>query len=263
MGKLLAFTMVAATVATVVLFWRRVWWFPPNISTVGAGVDGDFRLTLWVTGILFVAAQLILAYCIGRRPKAGRARYLTGNLRMEVAWTVVAAVTFIGLALHSYRTWARMYFIGAPPNAVKIQVEAEQFAYWFRYPGPDGVFGPMHLRLINDATGNYFGLDPARDPASRDDIVTATLGIPVDRPVELLLMSRDVIHSFYVPQLRIQQDIVPGMVIPIHFTATRTGNYQIVCTQLCGLGHYAMRASLKVMTEANFKQWLARQAAEQ
>jgi cytochrome c oxidase subunit 2 len=263
MGKALSLTIVAATLATVILFWRRVWWFPPNISALGEGVDREFRLTLVVTGILFVAAQLILAYCIGRRRRAARASYRTGSARMEVAWMILTAVIFISLALSSYRVWADMYFIGAPANAVKIQVEAEQFAYWFRYPGPDGVFGPMHLRLINDATGNYFGLDPARDPASRDNIVTATLGIPVNRPIDLLLMSRDVIHSFYVPQLRIQQDIVPGMVIPIHFTATRTGNYEIVCTQLCGLGHYAMHAPLKVMTEVDFKKWLARQAAEQ
>ncbi len=263
MARVLSFTIVLGTAVTVILFWRRVWWFPPNISTQGAGVDREFGLTLLVTGILFVAAQLILAYCIGRGRKSGRAAYNTGNLRMEVARAVLAAATFIGLALSSYRTWARMYFIGAPRNALRIQVEAEQFAYWFRYPGPDGVFGPMHLRLVNDATGNYFGLDPTRDPASRDDIVTATLGIPENRPIELLLMSRDVIHSFYVPQLRIQQDIVPGMVIPIHFTATRTGDYEIVCTQLCGLGHYAMRAPLKVMKEPNFKKWLAKQAAEQ
>jgi cytochrome c oxidase subunit 2 len=262
MGRILSITIVLVTAVTVILFWRRVWWLPADISAQGAGVDHQFVLTLGVTGILFAAAQLGLAYLIWRRREGRPTAYLTGNLRLELAWTVLTAVIFISLAFSGYRAWAEMYFIGAPSNALKVQVQAEQFAYWFRYPGPDGVFGPMHLRLVNDAMGNYFGLD-ARDPASRDDIVTATLGIPVNRPIELLLISRDVIHSFYVPELRIQQDIVPGMVIPIHFTATRTGTYEIVCTQLCGLGHYMMRAPLKVMTGPDFNKWLARQAAEQ
>jgi len=116
---------------------------------------------------------------------------------------------------------------------------------------------------IDESIGNFFGLDRQRDADSRDDLVTATLGIPVNRPVELLLRSKDVTHSFYVPELRLQQDMVPGMEIPIHFTATKTGRFEIVCTQLCGLGHYRMRAFLQVMSEDDFKKWMQEQAIYQ
>ena len=119
------------------------------------------------------------------------------------------------------------------------------------------------LGLIDPSAGNFFGLDRRHDPESRDDLVTSTLAVPLGRPVELILRSKDVIHSFYVPELRLQQDMVPGMEIPIHFTATRAGRYEIVCTQLCGLGHYRMRAFLLAMPEADFSKWILGQAAYQ
>jgi cytochrome c oxidase subunit 2 len=156
-----------------------------------------------------------------------------------------------------------MYFAPPPSDAMQIQVQGEQFAYYFRYPGSDGKFGPTHVDKVDDATGNFYGLDRDHDPDSKDDIVTATLGIPVNRPVELILRSKDVNHSFYVRELRIHQDLLPGIEVPIHFTATETGQYEIVCSQLCGLGHYKMRAFLQVMTEPDFEKWLQGQAAQQ
>ena len=113
--------------------------------------------------------------------------------------------------------------------------------------------------LFRSAT-NFFGLDPANDTTARDDVVAASLAIPVDREVALTLRAKDVSHAFYVPELRIQQDFVPGLVIPLHFTATRTGKFEIVCTQLCGLGHHGMRAYVEVMTPDAFDQWLIDQA---
>src|SRR5438034_11662905 len=103
----------------------------------------------------------------------------------------------------------------------------------------------MHPEMMNDATENFFGLDPANDTTARDDIVVGSLVIPANQPVELRMHAKDVNHSFYVPELRIQQDFVPGMVIPLHFTATKPGKYELVCTQLCGLGHYNMRAYVR------------------
>src|SRR5262249_369661 len=158
-----------------------------------------------------------------------------------------------------------MHFTGAAPGALRVQVQGQQFAFYFRYPGPDGQFGPIHVEKVDDATGNFFGLDRSRDSAAKDDIVTATLGIPVNRPIDLILRSKDVGHSFYVRELRVQQDMLPGMEIPIHFTATEEafkhngGKYEIVCTQLCGLGHYKMRAFLQVMSEEDFAKWLREQ----
>jgi cytochrome c oxidase subunit II len=132
----------------------------------------------------------------------------------------------------------------------------QQFAYYFRYPGADGKFGPVHTDKIDASIGNYFGLDRANDNVSKDDVVSAELVLPENRPIDLFLTAQDVIHSFYVRELRVQQDMVPGMRIPVHFTATRAGKYEVVCTQLCGLGHYRMRAYVRVIPETEFENWM-------
>ncbi len=144
-----------------------------------------------------------------------------------------------------------------------VQVQSGQFAFYFRYPGPDGKFGPTHPDLINEANQNIFGLDPDHDPESKDDLVTAEMAIPVNREIRLLMHSKDVSHSFYVPALRIHQDFVPGLDLQLHFTATKVGRYEIVCSQLCGLGHYNMRAYLSVLSQADFDSWLKKQATLQ
>jgi cytochrome c oxidase subunit 2 len=119
------------------------------------------------------------------------------------------------------------------------------------------------VEKVDDATGNFLGLDRDHDADSKDDIVTATLGIPVNQPVELILRSKDVTHSFFVRELRLKQDLVPGMEIPIHFTATKVGTYEIACAELCGLGHYKMRAFLNVMQPEDFQKWLQSMAQAQ
>jgi cytochrome c oxidase subunit 2 len=116
---------------------------------------------------------------------------------------------------------------------------------------------------MDDESGNFLGIDRQRDPEAKDDVMAASLALPVDRPVELLLLAKDVTHDFYVRELRIQQDLVPGMQIPIHFTPTKIGRYEIACNQLCGLGHYRMRAYLDVMSQADFDRWLQERAASQ
>jgi cytochrome c oxidase subunit II len=142
-------------------------------------------------------------------------------------------------------------------------VQAGQFAFYFRYPGPDGKFGPLHPSLINESNENFFGLDQTGDQDSKDDVVTAQMAIPVNREVHLLMHAKDVGHSFFVPELRVQQDFVPGLDLSIHFTATKIGKYEIVCTQLCGLGHYNMKAYLYVYSQEDFDDWLKKQAALQ
>ena len=145
-------------------------------------------------------------------------------------------------------------------DAIPVQVQAGQFAFYFRYPGPDGKFGPLHPEKINEANQNIFGLDVDSDPASKDDIVTAEMGVPVNKEVRLLMHAKDVGHSFYVRELRIQQDFVPGLDLQLHFTATKVGRYEIVCTQLCGLGHYNMKAYLNVMSQPDYDAWIKQQA---
>ncbi len=272
MALAIALVIVLLTGASVYFFWAKVWWLPVDISTHGAFIDHQFILTLILCGVIFVLAQLGLALFVWKYRDRGDGRkaiYSHGNNKMEATWTAAAAIMFMGLNLMGYRAWANMQFTPAAPNSLRIEVQGQQFAFYFRYPGPDGHFGPTHVEKVDDATQNYYGLDREHDQASKDDIVTATLGIPINRPVELILRSKDVGHSFYVPELRVQQDILSGMEIPIHFTATEealkhnNGRYEIVCTQLCGLGHYKMRAFLQVMTEADFEKWLQQQAAQQ
>jgi cytochrome c oxidase subunit 2 len=120
----------------------------------------------------------------------------------------------------------------------------------------------VHSDKIDEGNGNFFGLDPANDTTSRDDVVAATLEVPVGKPISLTLHAKDVGHSFYAPDLRLQQDFVPGIVVPLHFTATKTGKYELVCTQLCGLGHYNMRAYIEIVTQEQFNQWLKDNASQ-
>lgn len=266
MALAIALVVTLITVVSVVLFWARVWWFPVDISQHGAAIDHQFIVTFIITGIIFVLAQLALAYIVWRHRDRGDARKAThshGNNAFELTWTLATAIIFLGLNLMGYRIWAGMHFTGAEPGAMQIEVWGQQFQWYFRYPGPDGKFGPYHVEKVDDATGNYLGLDREHDAASKDDVVTATLAIPVNRPIQLILRSKDVTHSFFVRELRIKQDLVPGMEIPIHFTATQTGRYEIACAELCGLGHYKMRAFLQVMAEEDFQKWLAGMTAQQ
>ena len=145
---------------------------------------------------------------------------------MEVLWTVATAVLFFTMVLAGVQSFSDLYLTPAPDDAIPIEVTGQQFAWNIRYPGPDGEFGQTDPQLVNDAIGNPLGLDDA-DAAARDDLVLPTMAIPVNRPIKLILKSKDVTHSFFVRELRIKQDTVPGMVIPIHFTANRTGTFEI------------------------------------
>lgn len=267
MGKLFAVIVAAIAAVSATIFALHLWWPPADISVLGIGIDRQLRETMVATGILFVASQLALAVFVwrgsDRRPERAIKQFPGG-----ATWLVVFAVVLVGIEILTLtfvgsKVWADIYIAPADSGSLHIDVQAEQFAYYFRYAGPDGRFGGLHPDLIDDGSGNFFGLDPANDTTARDDIVASSLVVPVNRPILLTMHAKDVGHSFYVPDLRIQQDFVPGLVIPLHFTATRTGKYEIVCTQLCGLGHYNMRAFLEVMTQEQYDQWLKTQAAQQ
>jgi cytochrome c oxidase subunit 2 len=180
---------------------------------------------------------------------------------MEFLWTAATAVLFIGASLAGMNIWAQVHLSTPPANAIPVEVLAKQFAWSFRYPGPDGKFGRTDLKLINDSAGNPFGLDD-KDPAGKDDIVSASLKVPVGAPIHLILHSRDVIHNFFVRELRLKQDIVPGMEIPFYFQADKIGTYEVPCSELCGLGHFQMRTTLQVMSQADFDQWKQSQLAK-
>lgn len=260
---LLAPVVWILTVVICYFFVAQTWWFPPPISEHGVIYDAQFMRTLWVVGIIFFLAQFALGYAIVKfRDTGGRAGYSHGNNKLEAIWTSAAAVLFIGLVLMGANIWAKVHFEDAPAGAMQVEVMAKQFAWTFRYPGPDGVFGKTDLKLINDAAGNPMGIDE-KDPAGKDDIVSASLKVPAGKPVKLLLRSRDVIHNFFVRELRLKQDLVPGMDIPFHFQADKVGIYEVPCSELCGLGHFQMRTTMQVMSEPEFEQWKQQQAQKQ
>jgi cytochrome c oxidase subunit 2 len=234
----------------------RSWWLPTAISQHALAYDAQFLLTLILAVIIFLAAQIALVAIVWRRraAAAGASRWRPQHARIEAVWTAATAILFLGLLALGGRIWAAVQFTPAPANAELIEVLAKQFAWTFRYAGPDGKFGRVDFMLVNEAAGNPFGLDP-KDPNGKDDIVSATLRVPAGRPVQLMLNSMDVIHSFFVRELRLKQDAVPGMRIPLHFTARRPGVYEIPCAELCGLGHSQMRSTMIVLTPAEYDAW--------
>lgn len=256
-GKVFAILLASVSLTSIALFVSRHWWMPTAASSHAPDLD---RLIVWAmidVGVAFVFAQLLLAALIWK----SRGNSTSSPWPRTARIAVIVSVLFISLELFSAatlgrRAWGSMFSTASSANTVKAQVMGQQFAYYFRYPGPDGQFGPIHVDKIDPSIANYFGLDRRNDAASRDDVVSASLVLPVNQPVELILSSQDVIHSFYVRELRVQQDMVPGMQIPVHFTPTRVGKYEITCTQLCGLGHYRMRAYLEVVSQSDFQKWM-------
>lgn len=248
------------TFLTVYYFVARKW-FPDPINVLGREIDAQFGRTLVITGIVFVLSQLGLAWVIFRyRDRGGRATYSHGHNAMEILWTLATTVMFVGLGIYAEGSWAAVHFRGPGEGAIQVEVTGQQFAWNFRYPGADGKFGRIDPKFISDASANPVGLDDS-DPDTKDDLVVPVIAVPVNRPVELLIRSKDVTHSFFVRELRLKQDAVPGMVIRIHFTADKTGQFEIACAELCGLGHHRMRTFLQVLPEAEYEQWLRDQAA--
>jgi len=270
MGLRLLCVLWLITFASMYFFVARVWWFPPGVSAVAAAFDHQFVNTGIAMGVVFVVAQVglgILLWKYRDRGATSRARYYSGETRFEILVLVFAAVLFmttdIGVDILGGHLWAAERFRDAAPNAVRVEVTGMQFAWYFRYPGPDGKFGATRPELEDASAGGEaaLGLDP-QDPASKDDVVTGTMVVPVNREVEVILRAHDVIHSFGIPAMRFKQDAVPGLAIHMHFTPTREGDFAAVCDQLCGLGHYKMHGIVKVVSQEEFDKWMAAREAE-
>lgn len=270
MGLLLLFVIWLIALASMFFFVAKIWWFPAGASAIAAAYDHQFVNTGIAMGAAFVVAQLGLGILIWKyrdRGAANRARYHSGETRTEILVLIFAAALFmamdIGVDLLGGHLWAAERFREAAPDAVRVEVTGMQFAWYFRYPGPDGKFGATKPELEDASAGGEgaLGLDP-QDAASKDDVVTGTMVVPVNREVEVTLRAHDVIHSFGVPAMRFKQDAVPGLAIHMHFTPTREGNFDAVCSQLCGLGHYKMHGIVKVVSQEEFDKWLAAREAD-
>lgn len=266
MAKFFAVTIVVIAILSAIPILRHTWVAPEDISTHGALIDEQMSETMAEAGISFLAAQFVLAIFIwmfsSPKPDAKLKNFPGGAKGLVIAAVLVVGVEVLALGIFGVKAWANVYLTPPAADALPIQVQAGQFAYYFRYAGPDGKFGTPHPEMINEGTQNIFGLDPEHDVDARDDIVAAEMAIPVNKEIHLLMHTKDVGHSFFVRELRVQQDFVPGLDVSLHFTATKVGKYEIVCTQLCGLGHYNMKAYLEVMSQADFDNWLKQQSGQ-
>jgi len=224
---------------------------PIDASAHGPALDRHLLLNFWIIlGLASIAHILLLVGLFLRR--AAQARHLW---TIECLPLVLLAVTFAGLAIQAERLWAATRYTGASHEAMQIEVTGLQFAWYFHYPGPDATFGTTRPQLASAGEGNPVGIDPT-DPHSGDDFVTSELVLPANREIDLALLAQDVIHGFSVPELRLKQNAVPGETVHIHFTPTTPGTYAILCTQLCGMGHYRMNANLRVLPSDEFRIWI-------
>ena len=216
-------------------------WFPEGVSSYAPQIDQLFTVILVITGIIFLGVEAALLWFLiryRRRPNRPAA-YIHGNAKAEIIWTVIPALIVIWLAFGSQRVWSHIQG-PPPPHQLEVEVTAEQFAWNIRYAGADGA---LH---------------------TADDVETINqLHIPMDQVVLVHLKSKDVIHSFFLPQFRLKRDAVPGLTGHVWLEATKPGQFEIVCAELCGLGHYRMRGFLTIESPDAFRQWLVQTKAEQ
>jgi cytochrome c oxidase subunit 2 len=244
------------------LEWLRM---PVAASAHAGDVDEIMVLVHWLMVVLFVGWGLFFLYVLVRFRR--RAHPVASHHGMRGRWSTwleggVLAAEVVLLAFFSIPVWsARVDAFPSERESTVVRVVAEQFAWNVHYPGNDGRFGRTDIRLVGPT--NPLGLDRT-DPAANDDVTTINrLNLPVNRPVIVYLSSKDMVHSFALPQMRVKQDAVPGIAQPVWFTPTQTGAWEIACSQLCGLGHYRMKGFYTIQTPAEFGDWLAEEAAAQ
>jgi cytochrome c oxidase subunit II len=233
----------------------NLWGMPDLASKGGEQIDQLIYFISFLTGGVFALTQVVYIYfLIKYRARRGvPATYSHGNNRLELVWTVIPTAIFIGLWGYSNHVWWDVLHTAPPDDAMDVAVTAYQFAFSMQYPGADGKLGRSDVKLISN--DNLFGNDPS-DPETKDNFTSAVLELPVNRPVHIRLNSKDVIHAFYIPEFRIYQDAVPGRTIDwVWFTPTKIGSYQLACSQLCGSGHYNMKAQVEVVSQQDFDKW--------
>jgi cytochrome c oxidase subunit 2 len=238
--------------------------FPIQASTHAAEVDHMTILVHWLMLVLFVGWGLFFLFVLFRFRKSAnpKASYTGAHGKFAKSTEVVVAIIEIALLVfYAIPAWAtRVKAFPAESEAVVVHVYAQQFAWNIQYPGPDGKFGRTDIKLV--AADNPIGIDRT-DPNAKDDIVTINqLNLPVDRPVLVHLSSMDVIHSFGLYEMRVKQDAIPGLSIPVWFIPNRVGEYEIACSQLCGLGHFRMRGFITIQKAADYKKWYDDQEKE-
>lgn len=253
----IAIALIVLLLASVLFHFVSPWQFT-ELASNWSSIDDTVLITFWVTGIVFAAVNLFMAYTIirFRYRDNRRSRYEPENKKLEVWLTVVTTVGIAALLAPGLLTWGK--FVTVPENAHEFEIVGQQWHWSFRFPGQDGEFGAVHPRLIGEA--NPFGLEPD-DPRGQDDVLVdgARVLLPVNRPAKALLRSKDVIHNFQVAQFRAKMDMLPGQVSYVWLEPSRTGRFEILCAELCGIAHFAMRGMVEVVEPPRFESWLAEQ----
>ena len=252
--KLWSLLFLFVPIFSVVIFViapGRGWWLPENICSFGGDVDHLFRMILWIVTIAFLATQSLLVFSLFKYGnRGGKATFIHTNHRLELGWSVIPTVILVFIAFYQFSTWIHIKsYKKFPHQEPDAEVLAGQFEWRIRYPGPDG-------KLYTE-----------------DDITSLNnLHVPVGEDFVIRLRSRDVLHSFFLPNLRVKQDAVPGMEIPVWFKVDpklvkvsdeAPAIFDLLCAELCGWGHYKMRGVLTVHTQAGFDAWLKQRQAEQ
>ena len=252
-----ALVLVLVAVGSVVFHLVSPWWWTP-IASNWRYIDETIIITFWITGVVFVAVVLFMAYCVFLfRHKSGRqAAYEPENKRLEWGLTVATAVGVAAMLAPGLFVWSQ--FVTVPHDATEVEIVARQWQWSYRLPGKDGKLGTSDIRHISP--DNPLGLNP-HDTDGQDDVVVEAedLHLPIGKPVKILLRAIDVLHDFYVPEFRAKMDLVPGLVTYFWFTPTRTGTFEILCAELCGTGHSQMRGTVIVDTEDDYQKWLQQQ----
>ena len=250
----IAIILILIVVASVLFHILAPWHATPAASNWGS-IDTTLFITLIISGIFFIAITVFMAVAVMRyRHKEGsRAAYQPENKKLELWLIIVTSIGIAGMLAPGLVVYSD--FIRVPKNAYDLEVIAQQWQWAFRFPGQDGKLGRSDIKFVD--SGNPLGLDP-KDPAGQDDVLIKNneVHLPLDKPVKVLLRSKDVLHDFYVPQIRSKMDMVPGMVSYFWFTPTKTGNYEVLCAEFCGVGHYNMRGHMIVEEQGVFDQWL-------
>ena len=252
-----AIALIVLIVASVLFHFVSPWYFTPLASNWGT-IDDTIAVTFWVTGIVFVAVNLFMAIAVIRyRYRANsRALYEPENKKLEWWLLVITSVGVAAMLAPGLFVWAN--FVEVPKEATVVEAVGQQWHWTYRLPGKDGKLGTVDSKLVSDT--NPFGM-VAGDPAGKDDVLVANpeLHLPNGKPIKLLLRSKDVLHNFSIAQIRVKMDLVPGLVSYVWFTPTRNGDFDLLCEELCGIAHFAMRGRVVVEDEPAYQAWLAKQ----
>ncbi len=253
----IAVVLALVVIGSVVFHFLSPWWWTPIASNWGY-IDDTIIITFWITGVVFAAVVLFMAYCVlrFRHREGSRAAYEPENKRLEWWLAIGTGVGVAAMLAPGLVVWHQ--FITVPKDATMVEVVGQQWQWAYRLPGADGRLGASDIAHVTPE--NPLGIDP-KDPHGQDDVVIQgdNLHLPLGKPVKMLLRAVDVLHNFYVPEFRAKMDMIPGSVTYYWFTPTLAGTFDVLCAELCGTGHTFMRGNVVVEPDGSYQAWLQQQ----